>query len=250
MQERILRPDSHALPVPESSPAHKSVLDRFLGIFADVHAGESVTALLLMFNLFLILASYYLLKTIREPLILTLKNGAEVKSYSAAAIAGLLMFLVPLYGFLASRMSRVKLLNSVTLFFIACLVGFFLLNSAGVQIGVAFFIWVGIFNLMVIAQLWSFANDVYTVDQGKRLFAIVGVGASLGAIAGAFATGKLVKEWGPYPFMLGAAAMLAISMVLTNMVDRRERASGRDHGATSGDRAAERGAPAAERSEG
>jgi AAA family ATP:ADP antiporter len=86
-----------------------------------------------------------------------------------------------------------------------------------------FFIWVGIFSLVVIAQLWAFANDLYTVDQGKRLFAIVGFGAALGAIAGSFATGQLVKVYGPYPFMLGAAGLLAVCMLLTNLVNVREK---------------------------
>ncbi len=201
----------------------KGPLDRFLGLFTDVHGGEGVTALLLMLNIFLLLAAYYLLKTIREPLILSIPGGAEVKSYSAAATAGLLILLVPLYSAFASRVSRVKLINGVTLFFIACLVAFFVLSGMGVPIGVAFFIWVGIFSLMVIAQLWAFANDVYTVEQGKRLFAIVGFGASLGAIAGSFATGQLVKQFGPYPFMLAAAALLAVCMLLTNMVNLREK---------------------------
>src|SRR5689334_17805725 len=176
-----------------------------------------------MLNIFLLLAAYYLLKTIREPLILSVPGGAEVKSYSAAATAGLLMLLVPLYSAVASRVSRVKLINGVTLFFIACLVAFFILSRVGVPIGVAFFIWVGIFSLMVIAQLWAFANDVYTVEQGKRLFAIVGFGAALGAIAGSFVTGQLVKQFGPYPFMLGAAGLLGVCTVLTNMVHLREK---------------------------
>ena len=215
----IAEPTSVA--TPREGP--KGLLDRFLGLFADVHGGEGVTALLLMLNIFLLLASYYLLKTIREPLILSVPGGAEVKSYSAAATAGLLMLLVPLYSAVASRVSRVKLINGVTLFFLSCLVAFFGLSRAGVPIGVAFFIWVGIFNLMVIAQLWAFATDVYTVEQGKRLFAIVGFGASLGAIAGSFVTGQLVKSFGPYPFMLGAAALLGVCMLLTNMVNSRER---------------------------
>src|SRR4051812_23755118 len=125
---------------------HRGFLDRFLNIFADVRPGEGVTVVLLMLNLFILLAGYYLLKTIREPLILASSGGAEAKSYAAAAIAGLLMILVPIYSALASRVSRVRLLNSVNLFFIACLIGFFLLNQAGVAIGVPFFIWVGIFN--------------------------------------------------------------------------------------------------------
>jgi AAA family ATP:ADP antiporter len=225
----------------------KGALDRFLGVFADVRGGEAATALLLMLNIFLLLASYYLLKTIREPLILASPGGgAEVKSYAAAAMAGLLIVLVPMYSALASRVSRVRLINLVTLFFIACLLGFFVLTQAGVSIGVAFFIWVGIFNLMIIAQLWAFANDVYTVEEGKRLFAIVGFGASLGAIAGSFVTGQLVKVYGPYPFMLGAAGLLAICMVLTNMVSAREkraRSAGPRPAATPKSPAAATGSP-------
>lgn len=223
----------------------RGLLDRLLGIFAEVRAGEGLTAMLLMLNLFSLLAAYYLLKTIREPLILTTKGGAEVKSYAAAAIAGILIVLVPLYGAIASRVSRVKLVNGVTLFFIACLLAFFALHRAGVAVGVPFFVWVGIFNLMVIAQLWAFTNDVYTVEQGKRLFAIVGFGASLGAIAGSFATGQLVKRWGPYPFMLGAAGLLALTMVLTNLVNLREKGR-RGAGHTEGDEAAAADAPAAD----
>jgi AAA family ATP:ADP antiporter len=217
----------------------RGVLDRVLSLFADVRGGEGVTAVLLMLNIFLLLAAYYLLKTIREPLILTVQGGAEVKSYSAGAIAGLLMILVPVYSALASRVSRVPLINGVTAFFILCLISFFFLNQAGVAIGIPFFIWVGIFNLMVIAQLWAFANDVYTVDQGKRLFAIVGFGASLGAIAGSFFTGKLVSEYGPYPFLIAAAVLLGLCMLLTNVVNAREKA-GKEverEGETEGDRA-------------
>ncbi|HEX5031248.1 MAG TPA: Npt1/Npt2 family nucleotide transporter [Candidatus Eisenbacteria bacterium] len=215
----------------------RGVLDRTLSLFADVRAGEGVTALLLMLNIFLLLAAYYLLKTIREPLILTVQGGAEVKSYSAAAIAGLLIILVPVYSALASRVSRVPLINGVTAFFILCLVAFFFLNQAGVPIGVPFFIWVGIFNLMVIAQLWAFANDVYTVDQGKRLFAIVGFGASLGAIAGSFFTGHLVAQYGPYPFLIAAAVLLGVCMLITNVVNVREKSVKEGEGDTEGDRA-------------
>jgi AAA family ATP:ADP antiporter len=201
----------------------KGPLDRVLGIFTEVRASEGVTALLLMLNIFLLLAAYYLLKTIREPLILNAPGGAEVKSYSAAAIAGLLIILVPLYSAVASRVSRVKLINGVTLFFIACLIAFFVLSQASVAIGVPFFIWVAIFSLMMVAQVWAFAADVYTVDQGKRLFAIVGFGASLGAIVGSFATGQLVKRFGPSPFMLAAAALLAVCLLLTNVINLREK---------------------------
>jgi AAA family ATP:ADP antiporter len=65
--------------------------------------------------------------------------------------------------------------------------------------------------------------DFFTSEQGKRLFVIVGFGASLGAIAGSFSTGQLVKLYGPYPFMLGAGALLVLCMVLTNVVNARDK---------------------------
>ena len=101
---------------PDRTP--KGLLDRVLGVFTDVRGGEGITAILLMLNIFFLLAAYSMLKTIREPLVLTVPGGAEVKSYAAAAIAGLFIILVPLYSALASRVSRVKLINSVTLFFV------------------------------------------------------------------------------------------------------------------------------------
>jgi AAA family ATP:ADP antiporter len=220
-------------------------LDRLLNVFAEVRPGEGLTAVLLMMNVFLLLAGYYLLKTIREPLVLAAEGGgAEVKSYASAAIAGLLIVLVPVYGALASRVSRVKLINGVTAFFIVCLAAFFVwARAVGVAgappadgaavpppafgqlaLGIAFFIWVGIYNLMIVAQFWSFANDVYTVEQGKRLFAIVAVGASLGAIAGSAVAKPLIERFGLYPLMAIAAGMLVLCMVITNLVHGREKA--------------------------
>ena len=137
-------------------------------------------------NLALLLASYYLLKTVREALIL-IEGGAEVKTYSAAAQATLLVLLVPAYGAFASRVARLKLITWVTIFFVAHLIGFYFAGKAGLREGIVFFIWVGIFNVFVLAQFWSFANDLFGQAQGKRLFPIVGVGGSVGAVLGAWA---------------------------------------------------------------
>ncbi len=77
-----------------------------------------------------------------------------------------------------------RLISIVTGVFTACLVAFFVLAQAGLSLGDPFFLWIGMFNLMIVAQFWSFANDIYTKDEGERLFAIVGFGASLGAVVG------------------------------------------------------------------
>jgi ATP:ADP antiporter, AAA family len=213
-----------------ASPAREQagLLDRFLRVFADVRAGEGATALLLALNVFLLLASYYCIKPVREALILS-GEGAEVKSYTAAGQAILLLALVPAYGALADRLPRRRLLNAVTAFFIVCLVVFYALTRSGAPIAVVFFLWVGIFNLMIVAQFWSFANDLYTKEQGERLFAIVAAGASLGALIGAALAAWLIPAVGIPQLLLVAAALLALAAAVSNVVDSRERAQHERH---------------------
>ena len=97
----------------------KNPFEKFLSIFTEVRQGEGTTAILLFLNIFIVLTAYYMVKTVREGLILA-GSGAEVKSYSAAGQAILLLFAVPLYAKIASAMSRRKLINIVTFFFTAC----------------------------------------------------------------------------------------------------------------------------------
>ena len=199
-------------------------LDKLLSVFTSVEPGEAGTALLLMLELFLVLTAYYILKTVREPLIL-MGGGAEVKSYAAAGQAILLLAVVPLYSMLVNKVERVRLINGVTLFFISNLVLFYLLARIGVPyLGVAFYLWVGIFSLMIIAQVWSFANDLYTENQGKRLFPLVAFGRSLGAIAGSLVAGQLFElGLGSFEMMLAAAALLVVCMLITLAIRNREQ---------------------------
>ena len=129
----------------------KSALDRVLGLAADVRAGEATTALLLAANVFVLLTAYYIIRPVREALILAVPGGAEIKSYLGAILAASFLVIVPAYGAFASRVSRVRLINGLLLFFAANLVLFFLLGRAGVGLGVPFFLWVGVFNLMSVA---------------------------------------------------------------------------------------------------
>jgi ATP:ADP antiporter, AAA family len=205
--------------------SERSAIDRFLRLFADVRAGEGLIAILLTVNLFLLLTGYLIIKTVREALILS-EGGAEIKSYAAAGQALLLFLCVPAYGYLASRVNRIKLINGVTLFFVSNLLVFYLLSQLRLPLGVVFFLWVGIFNLFIIAQFWSFANDIYTEDQGKRLFAIVAFGGSLGAILGPKIASTLFEPLGPYLLMLVTASLLGLCLIFPNIVNAMER-SGR-----------------------
>jgi AAA family ATP:ADP antiporter len=202
-----------------AAAADKGWLERALSPIADVRRGEAASALMMTATMFLLLSGYYLLKTAREGFILS-EGGAEVKSYSSAGQAVLLLFLVPAYGKLASRVNRMQLVQWVTLFFASNLFLFLLALGSGLRIGIVYFLWVGIFNVMVIAQFWGFAADLYTEEQGKRLFPLIGVGASLGAWVGSVRAGELVEAYGSSRLLLGGALALVVCVVLARLANR------------------------------
>jgi AAA family ATP:ADP antiporter len=211
---------SDDLELTHDKAAPKSALERLLSVFADVRAGEGPGALLLAVNVFLLLAAYYLLKPAREALILS-EYGAEEKAYAAAAQAVLLIGIVPLYGWLGSRVRRMPLMAITACFFSANLALFYLVGITGVRLGVVFYIWLGIFNVFVISQFCAFANDIYTEGQGRRLFPLVGVGASLGAWTGAATVEPLVENlaFTPFTLMLVGAILLLVALAVTFIVN-------------------------------
>jgi AAA family ATP:ADP antiporter len=197
----------------------KTRVERVLSPIADVRQEEAASALLMTLVMFLVLGAYYELKTAREAFILT-EGGAEVKSYSSAGQAVLLLFLVPAYGAFASRVDRGHLIRWVTLFFVANIALFVLAIQAGLQIGIVYFLWVGIFNVMVIAQFWAFANDIFTPEQGKRIFPLIGVGSSLGAWVGSVRAGWIMKAGGATELLVRGALLLCVCVVLAHVLNR------------------------------
>ncbi|HEY8086937.1 MAG TPA: hypothetical protein VIF09_03810 [Polyangiaceae bacterium] len=204
---------------PPATPGLERLLAAALRPFARVEAGEAVTAGLLTLTVFLLLTAYYLLKTAREPLIL-LHGGAEVKQYAAAGQALLLVVVVNAYSALARRLGRQRLIATVYLFFAANLVVFAVLARAEVVIGVPFFLWVGIFNMTAVSQFWTLAADVYTPEQGKRLFGVIGGGSSIGAVVGA-RLAKALVPLGPAGLMATAAALLVVCVGLFMVIGAR-----------------------------
>jgi AAA family ATP:ADP antiporter len=200
----------------------KGLIERLLSPVADVRDGEAASALFMTATMFFALGGYYLLKTAREMLILS-EGGAEVKSYSSAGQAVLLLALVPAYGAFASRVNRTQLVRWVTLFFGSNLIGFLVAIGAGWRVGIPFFLWVGIFNVMVIAQFWAFAADLYTEDQGKRLFPLIGVGSSLGAWLGSVRAGQLMESVGVSRLIVGGGVCLIVCVVLVALAERATR---------------------------
>ena len=211
-------PGAH--PGPRFDPRRS--IARVLGLFASVRPSEVLALLLLTGNVMLLLGSYYLLKTAREPLILQ-GGGAAVKTYASAAQALLLIPVAHLFGVLAGRMGRLPLMAAVTGFFVSNLLVFWALQRAGLAIGVPFYVWVGVFNMAVIAQFWTYVSDIYSVEQGRRLLAVIGVGAALGGLLGARVAKQVYAAVGVGGLFLIAAGVLLLSLGLTALADRRLR---------------------------
>jgi AAA family ATP:ADP antiporter len=188
-------------------------VERLVG--SDVHPGEWQLVLLFFANLFLLLTAYYILKVIREPLIL-LGGGAVSRSYARGMQAGLLFLVIPAYSALANRVEPARLVKWIFGVFVLCLAVFFAMGTAGLSVGFPFFVWLGIFSTLSIAQFWSLANDIMTESEGKRLFPIIAAGGTIGGILGAQIAARAIEWLHPYQLMLLAAALLAGCMLLTH----------------------------------
>ena len=214
-----------------SEARERSLLERALRVVTRVEAGEGTTALLLTLNVLLLMTAYSAIKPVREGLILAMKSGAEYKSYMGGAIAVALLFAVPAYARFADRVPRNRLVVGVTLFFAANLVLFWAgsgVDAIRSRLGLVYYLWLGIFNMMVVAQFWAFANDIYAEEQGGRLFPLLGVGQTVGAVLGASLSVWLLARVGVFNMLLVGAGLLGLTALLTQAVHVREQAPRRE----------------------
>jgi len=207
---------------------------RFLRLFTDIRQGEASKALLLALNSFLLLIAYYILKPLRDALLLVDKDSPAVKSYLSGAQAILFIFVIKGFSRLSSRVPRHILITWTTLFFISNIVIFYFLNLGGMPIktmGIIFFIWIGVFNYFVVAQFWGFANDLYSNEVGKRIFPLIALGATSGAVVGTRMKWlrDLVGESWEYKLMLISGVILLVCIGLSVLIHKREvRMSNKD----------------------
>ena len=205
-------------------PGHLSPLERLLRVVTDVRSGEGAPVVALTASLFILLTSYYLLKVAREPLVL--RAGAEVKSYAGVGQALIAIVVIQVYSAFAAKVDRLRLVSGALVFFLTNLVAFAALTGLDFPIGVPFYLWVGIFNYMSIAQIWALSADIYTEEQGKRLFPMVGMGSAFGAVAGSYFAKLLLKPpfglrpAGPAVLMSTSAALLVVCVLLLRLAYR------------------------------
>jgi len=187
--------------------------ERLLTLFTRVRPGEGRSAFLFFLHGFLLLFSYQVVKALREAFMLV-KFSAEMRAYAVAVTAAVLMLLVPLYGRVRRRIDGDRLLQAVTAFFALNLLGFIAAAVLGLYPAFAFFVWVSVFGLVVVAQLWAFAADSFNLKSGQRLFPVIMVGANLGALTGAKTAQLAVTALTPMGLMILATLTLLATLAL------------------------------------
>jgi ATP:ADP antiporter, AAA family len=174
---------------------------------------ERAAALWSFAYFFALLAGYYVLRPLRDQM--GIAGGVKNLPWLFTATFITLLVAQPLYGALVARLSRARFIPIVYHFFVANLVLFWLLLTFDIQIELVariFFVWVSVFNLFAVAVFWSFMADLFTSEQGKRLFGFIGAGGTAGALLGPVITIWLSVPLGPVNLMIAAAVFLEVAV--------------------------------------
>jgi ATP:ADP antiporter, AAA family len=199
-----------------TAPAPRPIMtaaDRFARIVA-IEPGELAAMLWSFAYFFCVLCSYYILRPLRDEMGVTV--GADGLQWLFVVVFLVMLAVVPLFGWVVSRYPRRRVVPIVYGFFVLNLVGFWLLfrlAEASAAHASAFFVWVSVFNLIVVSLFWSVMSDAWSTDQAKRLYGFIAAGGSAGAITGPLLTHSLVSITGPTHLLLVSAMLLTLAIV-------------------------------------
>jgi AAA family ATP:ADP antiporter len=201
--------------------------ERWLGRVMPATALERKAALWSFAYFFTLLAGYYVLRPLRDQM--AIAGGLKALPWTVTAIFLTLLVAQPLYGALVARLPRARFIPVVYHFFAFNLLAFWLALTWGVgtvTVARIFFIWVGVFNLFAVAVFWSFMADLFTSEQGKRLFGFIGAGGTAGGLLGPTITIGLSVPLGPTNLLLVALLFLELAVWCVYRLERTTRAPG------------------------
>jgi len=182
---------------------------------------ERAAALWSFAYFFTLLAGYYVLRPLRDQM--GIAGGVKSLPWLFTATFLTLLAAQPLYGALVARLPRIKFIPIVYHFFVANLVLFWWLLTFGVEkvvVARVFFVWVSAFNLFAIAVFWSFMADLFTAEQGKRLFGFIGAGGTAGGLLGPVITILLSRPLGAVNLLIVAAVFLEAAVFCVHRLER------------------------------
>ena len=217
--------------MPETNPAHKQrfLLDRVLGL--ERHEYYAVAWSFVYF--FCVLSAYYMLRSVRETM--AVEGGVQNVPWLFSSTFLVMLAATPLFGWVASRFPRRRFLPWVYYFFVVNILVFWggfsyaIHNDLSfVWLGRAFFVWLSVFNLFVVSVFWSFMADIYTREQGRRLFGVISAGGSAGALLGPLATIFLVVPIGFENLLPISASLLLFGVYCISRLRRWVESEHRD----------------------
>ena len=186
---------------------------------------------------FTLLAGYYVLRPLRDQM--GIAGGVKNLPWLFTATFMTLLVAQPLYGKLVAKLSRARFIPIIYHFFVANLAMFWLLlefDVATVIVARVFFVWVSAFNLFAVAVFWSFMADLFTAEQGKRLFGFIGAGGTAGALLGPVITISLSVPFGPINLLIAAAVLLEVAVFCVHRVEQVATGADRRACRTAADR--------------
>lgn len=186
---------------------------KWLAPIVDMRPTELVSALLSLLWIFLAISAYYVIKPIRGTILQTV-IGVDNKPYAILATVAFTGVFSYVYGRIVAGVERRKLIVWTYLVFVACVVAFsVLLRSHSALVGYVFYVWVSTFNVMVVSQFWALAADVWSKEEGKRLFPFIGLGTVCGGVAGSYIVilSKKLQNW---QMLAGSAVVLMVCLGL------------------------------------
>jgi AAA family ATP:ADP antiporter len=190
-------------------PTGSGLLERMVSL----RAGEGRMVALSCAYFFCLLCAYYVLRPVRDEM--GIQGGIENLQWLFTATFVAMLCLVPLFGWISSRYPRRRFVPAIYVFFLANVLLFHLLFDSGIEkamVARVFFVWLSVFNLFVVSVFWSFMVDVFSSEQGRRLFGLIAAGGSAGAVAGPALTSLLVVRLGPVNLLLVSAIFLAAAL--------------------------------------
>jgi ATP:ADP antiporter, AAA family len=170
---------------------------------------------------FALLAGYYVLRPLRDQM--GIAGGVKALPWLFTATFVTLLVSQPVYGALVAKLPRHLFIAIVYHFFVANLVLFWLLLMLGIApviVARVFFVWVSVFSLFAVAVFWSFMADLFTAEQGKRLFGFIGAGGTAGGLLGPMITIGLSVPLGPVNLLIVAAVLLELAVLCVYRLDR------------------------------
>jgi ATP:ADP antiporter, AAA family len=198
-----------------------ATLNRWLAQVMPATPQERGAALWSFAYFFMLLAGYYVLRPIRDQM--GIAGGEKNLPWLFTATFVTLLAVQPLYGALVARLPRARFIPIVYHFFAANLVLFWLfliLHVNTVVVARVFYVWVALFSLFTVAVFWSFMADLFTPDQGKRLFAFIGAGGTAGSLLGPTITIELSERINPINLLIVAAVFLELAVFCVWRLER------------------------------